>query len=303
LQISLTSFGVHLRPAEDARTFGQLSRKIEEWGFDSIWLADGLTRDMPEPFALLACAAFFTTRVKLGTCVYVVPVRHPLETAKLTTTVDRLSNGRLIFGVGVGWKEDEFRATGISFDKRGKVTDECLTVLNQAWTKGAVDFVGDYFKISGIRMEYRPVQKPHPQVWVGGNGWAAALRAARFGDCWIPTDYTVQEYKKAHALLARACSQVNRSATEVRIASHLMLIMDKSRSVAEDLAGKVAVSLHENVGNLKKWAIVGDPNEVKRRLSEYNEVGVDYHVLNFAGKVRDEERIELFARDVLPAYD
>lgn len=66
---------------------------------------------------------------------------------------------------------------------------------------------------------------------------------------------------------------------------------------------KVAASLHENVDNLKKWAIVGDPNEVKRRLSEYNEVGVGYHVLNFATKVRDEERIELFARDVLPAYD
>ena len=99
----MTSFGVHLPGfSEDPRKFGELCRKVEDWGFDSIWLADGLTRNTVEPLPALAYASAFTHRVKLGTCIYVVPVRHPLVTAKLTSTLDRVSGGRFILGVGVG---------------------------------------------------------------------------------------------------------------------------------------------------------------------------------------------------------
>jgi probable F420-dependent oxidoreductase len=297
----LTKFGVHVSsPIEDPRMFGELSRKIEAWGFDSVWLADGLTRSMPEPFPLLACASTSTTRIRLGTCIYVLPVRHPLVTAKLSATVDRLSGGRLILGVGVGWREDEFKAVSVPFSKRGRVADECLQVLMQAWSGEIVDFRGEFFDIRGVRIDFQPEQKPHPPVWVGGNGKQAALRAARFADCWIPTDYSLEEYEQG--LLKQACDAVKRNAGDVKTASHLMIIIDENKDEAVSLAKQVADSLNEKVDELSKWAIVGDPAQVARRLDGYNAAGVSYHVLNFASKVRDEKRIELFAREVLPSF-
>jgi probable F420-dependent oxidoreductase len=301
--IAMTKFGVHLRGSvDDPHEFSEQCRTVEELGFDSVWLADGLTRRMPEPFELLACASISTTRIMLGTCIYVLPVRHPLVTAKLSATLDQLCGGRFIFGVGVGWKEEEFKAVGVPFSKRGIVADECLQVLLQAWTGNVIDYHGDFFQIKGVRMELQPEQKPHPPIWVGGNGRAAAMRTARFADCWIPTDYTVEEYERARVLLRQACSNINRGLNQLKTASHLMVIIDRNQHEADRLAKNVADSLNEKVDELKKWAIVGDPKEVARRLEEYNTVGVSYHVLNFATNVRDQERIQMFAREILPSF-
>ncbi len=256
---------------------------------------------MPEPLALLACASTFTNKIKLGTCVYVLPVRHPLATAKLTSTLDQMSGGRLIFGVGVGWREDEFKAVGVPFSQRGRVADECLQITQQAWRNGEVHFQGKFFNISKVRMELRPKQKPIP-IWVGGNGKQAATRAAKFAECWIPTDYSVEEHEQGRTLLAEACNAVGRDQNEVKTASHLMVIIDQSRNQADELARQIADSLHEDIDDLKKWAIVGDSAVVTRRLEEYNAVGVGYHVLDFATKVRDEERIQLFVSHILPSF-
>jgi probable F420-dependent oxidoreductase len=287
---------------EDPRKFGELCRKIEDWGFDSVWLADGLTRNIVEPLPSLAYASAFTSRIKLGTCIYVVPVRHPLVTAKLTSTLDYISGGRFVLGVGVGWREDEFKATGIPFQERGKVADECVQIIRQAWESGMVDFQGGFYKISDARMEHPPVQKPRPQLWIGGNGSQAIARAARFGDYWIPTDYTIDEYKQGVPRLTTACKRFSRSPGDVSVASHLLVILDEGKSEAELMAKNVAGSLHTGTDELKEWALVGDIAQVTKRIEAYNDAGVSYHVLNFGTNVRDEARIELFAREVLPSF-
>ncbi|MGD0177432.1 MAG: LLM class flavin-dependent oxidoreductase [Candidatus Bathyarchaeia archaeon] len=299
----MASFGVHLSGfSEDPRRFGELCGKVEEWGFDSVWLADGLTRNTAEPLPALAYASAFTHRVKLGTCIYVIPIRHPLVTAKLASTLDRASKGRFILGVGVGWKEDEFKATGVPFEQRGKVTDECLQIICQAWETGHVEFKGDFYNIPEVKMEFQPAQKPRPQLWIGGNGSQAMTRATRFGDYWIPTDYTIDEYKQGVPRLAKACKRFGRDSGQVKVASHLMVIVDKDRNKAESSAKNVADSLHTELDELKEWAIVGDTKNVTNRIEAYNAAGVEYHVLNFGTKVRDEAGIELFARNVLPSF-
>ncbi len=297
------SFGVHLSGfQEEPRKFGELCERVEDWGFDSIWLADGLTRNTVEPLPALAYAAAFTSRVKLGTCIYVVPVRHPLVTAKLTATLDRASQGRFILGVGVGWREDEFKGTGIPFEQRGRITDECLQIIRQAWETGKVNFKGEFYKIPEMKMEFQPTQKPRPKIWIGGNGPQAISRAARFGDCWIPTDYSIAEYKQGVPRLEKACERVGRDTSSVSVASHLMVIVDKNRDEAELAARNISESLHTKVDELKEWALVGEPRQVTTRIEAYNEVGVAYHVLNFGTKVRDEAKIELFAREILPSF-
>jgi probable F420-dependent oxidoreductase len=299
----MVSFGVHVAAfPDDPRKFGEMCKKIETSGFDSVWLADGLTRNVIDPMPGLAYASALTERLKVGTCIYVIPVRHPVVTAKLTASVDQLSIGRLILGVGVGWKEDEFQATALPFASRGAVMDECLQIIQQAWEQSEINFQGKFFNISGVRMQLTPVQKPRPPIWVGGNGRQAATRAARFGDCWIPTDYTVEEYEKNIGIYRSACNRFSRPRESVKIASHLMLIIDEGRDKAESAAKAVAESLHSTLEELKQWAIVGDPAEVVRRIEAYNSAGVNYHVFNFATRVRDDAGIGVFARDVLPSF-
>jgi probable F420-dependent oxidoreductase len=299
----LAKFGVHLPSAwEDSRSFGELCHRVEGWGFDSIWLADGLTRNAVEPIPALAYAAAFTERVKLGTCIYVLPVRHPLITAKLTSALDRISQGRFILGVGVGWHEDEFRGTGTPFHERGRVTDECLQIITQAWQNGKVDFNGDFYQISGVKMEFQPAQRPRPQIWIGGNGDQAIKRAAHLGDFWIPTDFTLAEYKKGTMRLKNTCDKLGRNPGQVGVASHLMTIVDREKSGAEAAAKATAESLHTTPDELREWALVGDTTQVVERIETYNGLGVGYHVLNFGTKVRDTSRIELFAKEVLPSF-
>ena len=299
----MVPFGVHIAALpDDPRNFGQLCKKIEDLDFDSVWLADGLTRNMIDPLPGLAYASAFTEYVKVGTCVYVIPVRHPLITAKLAATVDRLSGGRFILGVGVGWKEEEFEASGLPFAKRGAITDECLQIIGQAWERGEVNFQGNFYALSGVKTQFGPTRKPRPPIWVGGNGRQAATRAARFGDYWIPTDYMVEEYEKNVGDYKKACARFSRSPGSVNVASHLMLIIDKDQGKAEMAAKAVGESMRTTLEDVKRWAIVGDPTEVVRRIEAYNVAGVTYHVFNFATKDRDYAGLEIFARDVLPSF-
>lgn len=298
----MVSFGVHVATfPDDPRNFGKLCEKIEGLGFSSVWLADGLTRDMIDPLPGLAYASAFTGHVKLGTCIYVIPVRHPLITAKLTATLDRLSGGRFILGVGVGWKEEEFQASGLPFAERGAITDECLQIIRQAWEEGEVNFQGNFYTLSGVKMQLRPAQRPYPPIWVGGNGRQAATRAAKFGSCWIPTDYTVEEYVKNIGDYRKACARFSRNPGDVNVASHLMLIIDEDRGKADAAAKIFAESMQSTLDEVKQWVIVGDPAEVVRRIEAYNSIGVTRHVFNFA-KARDDAGIEIFARDVLPSF-
>jgi alkanesulfonate monooxygenase SsuD/methylene tetrahydromethanopterin reductase-like flavin-dependent oxidoreductase (luciferase family) len=213
-----------------------------------------------------------------------------------------LSSGRFILGVGVGWKEEEFQGSGLPFAKRGAITDECLQIIRQALEKGEVNFQGDFYKLSGVRMQLRPAQKPCPPIWVGGNGREAAVRAARFGEYWIPTDYTVEEYEKNVGGYKKACARFSRSSESINVASHLMLIIDKDRGKADRVAKAVGESMHSTLEEVKQWAIVGDSKEVVRRIEAYNSAGVNYHVFNFATETRHDAGLEIFARDVLPSF-
>jgi alkanesulfonate monooxygenase SsuD/methylene tetrahydromethanopterin reductase-like flavin-dependent oxidoreductase (luciferase family) len=151
-------------------------------------------------------------------------------------------------------------------------------------------------------MQLRPTRKTCPPIWVGGNGRQAATRAAKLGECWIPTDYTVEEYEKNVGDYKKACVRFSRSPESVNVASHLMLIIDKDRGRADMAAKAVGESMHSTLEEVKQWAIVGDPTEVVRRIEAYNSVGVNYHVFNFATTDRDGAGIEFFARDVLPSF-
>jgi probable F420-dependent oxidoreductase len=189
--------------AEVLRTLG---REAEERGFESIWVAEhvvlfddyesqypyspdgrfpgGGDTGLLEPLTALTYLAAVTDRIRLGTGICLVPQRNPVYTAKQVVDLDNLSGGRVDFGIGVGWLEEEFDALNTPFERRGKRTDEYLQVMQSLWTQEVSSFSGELYDLPGCRMYPKPVQSPHPPVHVGGESDAALRRAARFGQGW-----------------------------------------------------------------------------------------------------------------------
>jgi probable F420-dependent oxidoreductase len=189
------------------RHYGTVAAAAEEQGFESVWIPEHLVfpAEMPatypytdagfppvtpstplfDPWVVLGYIASATRSVRLGTQIYVLPLRHPLATARSVVTVDRLSGGRVTVGIGVGWLEEEFDALGQSFHDRGPRTDEIVGLLRQLWTEETVEHHSEHFDFGPVRFEPKPVQKPGPPIEIGGASPAALRRAGRLGDGWI----------------------------------------------------------------------------------------------------------------------
>ena len=139
-----------------------------------------------EPFTNLAWLAAHTQKIKLGTTVIVIPYRHPVHLAQLTGNIDQFSGGRLIFGVGVGWAPSEFEVFGAPFHKRGVMTDDYLAALMTLWTNEVASYQGPFVSFQDVVVAPKPVQRPHPPIWVGGSSDRSLRRAVRFGQAWHP---------------------------------------------------------------------------------------------------------------------
>jgi len=143
--------------------------------------------EWPEQITTLAYLAGLTERIRLVTSVMIIPYRHPILTAKMLSTLDLLSKGRLILGAGVGWMEEEFELLNAEpYANRGAVTDEYLQAFIELWTKDDPKFEGQYVNFSDITFLPKPVQKPYPPIWIGGQSKPAIRRAASLGDAWHP---------------------------------------------------------------------------------------------------------------------
>src|SRR5580765_8784182 len=187
----LMDLGLYVRNMGPQSTPGMLvdcARAAERAGIDHLWVADhiAIPPDQAEgsggryldPLGTLAFLAAATDRIRLGTGVLVLPYRPPLATAKWVATIQELSGGRLLFGVGAGWMEAEFRAVGVPRNQRGRITDQTLAFLNQCFSNDVVELNGQPFL-------FRP-RPPRPPIFVGGAAPQALRRAAKFGDGWMP---------------------------------------------------------------------------------------------------------------------
>ena len=191
-------FGINVGVLGAVDAMITVAKAVEEAGLDSVWTGEHVVLPDPrvppsppepqtpflDPIVALGHIAAHTERIGLGTGIIILPQRNPVVLAKELTTLDVVSKGRLIFGLGAGYLEPEFRAIGAPFEDRGAATDEWIEVLQALWTMPNPTYAGKYFSFDSIDAQPRPVQQPHPPIVVGGMSKLAAKRAARYGNGW-----------------------------------------------------------------------------------------------------------------------
>ncbi|HEV7977846.1 LLM class F420-dependent oxidoreductase [Amycolatopsis sp.] len=205
-------FGIATFVTDEGIRPDALGEALEERGFDSLFLAEHshipVSRQSPypgggelpqvyyrtlDPFVALTAAASATTNLLLGTGIALLVQRDLIHTAKEVASLDLLSNGRVAFGVGVGWNREEMANHGTDPKTRGALIDEQLAALKEIWTKDEAEFHGKYVDFDPIFAWPKPVQKPHPPIYIGGESPAALERLAKFGDAWLPRGYASPE--------------------------------------------------------------------------------------------------------------
>jgi probable F420-dependent oxidoreductase len=214
--INLLNFG----PGATPENLFEGARVAEALGYHFVAVSDhvALTKDVYsqypapfyDPFTLLAWLSGVTRNVELATTVAILPYRNPLHVARIGACIDRLSGGRFVLGVGVGWAREEFEALGIPFGSRGAIADEYLEALIALWTRDEASYRGKFVKFESVQTGPRPVRAPHPPIWVGGSSDAAMKRAILHGDAWHPIRVRISWLEEKSSELAAMAEAMGR---------------------------------------------------------------------------------------------
>jgi len=235
----LPQFGPPARGADVAERVARVAQAADRLGYDVLWTAEHLIfpREIRTPYpyggrfpysvdepildvvTTLSYVAALTKRVRLGSAVMVLPYHQPVPLAKALATLDVLSGGRLLVGFASGWLVEEFELLGVPFRERGARTDEYLRALRALWTEDVVDFSGRFVRLEGAAFFPKPLQKPHPPIWLGGTSEAALRRVARAGDGWIAAPRTPEALQEEVERLRRFREEAGRDPGALGISS------------------------------------------------------------------------------------
>lgn len=293
--------GVHLpttQPAAVTRealvTFAQAA---ERHGFASLWASDHVViptssagypggarfphppeRPYLEPVTVLSAVAVVTSRARLGCSVFILGHRHPVVMAKMLASIDALSGGRLIVGAGVGWWREELEMLGTPFATRGRQADEALRVFKALWTEDAPAFDGEFFHVRDVGFAPKPIQRPHPPIWIGGGTPAAFRRVVAYGDGWHAMSRSPKELGEMLARLRETADAAKRSFASIHISLRFNL--------EEDFLARGTVAVID-------------------RMCEYKRLGVKHLLLVFRREDHGRmlEILDLVAKDIRPAVD
>jgi probable F420-dependent oxidoreductase len=276
--------------------------KAEELGFDALFVNDHVIvddsprseswRNVYDPLMVLSYVAARTSRVMLGTSVLIMPYRNPIVTAKMVATLDQMSGGRAIAGVGAGWNEAEYEALGVPHRERGARTNEYLRLWQACWEPGPTTFHGRFFSFDNMHVNPKPAQQPHPPIWIGGSSHAALRRAARFAQVWQPTPTRLSDLISNQAYLRDACGEIGR--TDVP-ATRMSFRVNFSHITGSSSAGN-----DRPTGQ-------GSPEQVASDLQRYRqEAGLEQFQINFNGCGSLQQLLDsmdVLVQEVIPKVD
>ena len=279
----------------------QWAKRAEELGYHSLWVQEAIVGDVPilEPVSLLCYLAAITERALLGTSVMVAPLRNPVQLAKSLGSLDHMSGGRLIVGIGLGGTRDDVLPFGISPEKRVRRFVEILDVMKALWTQPAAQYQGEFWQLEGTRMEPKPVQKPHPPIWLGARHPHALRRAVRHADGWMgagssTTDQFIEGVGRAQMYLEEA----GRDSSTFTISKRVYVAVDDNERRAEGRLREWFGQRYKNVEMASQVSVWGSAARCTDKLAEIVGAGADLVLLNPA--FDHMEQLEALAEEVVP---
>lgn len=327
----------HLPASAQYEMISKVALTAENLKFDSIFLYDHL-HAVPVPqrqpcfecWTTMAALASKTTNIRIGSLVTCNSYRNPALLAKMSSTLDNISNGRLDFGIGAGWLKEEHTAYGYDFPsaaERIRRLDESLTLIKKMWTSEKTDFSGKYYTCRNASCYPKPIHQPHPPILVGGIGERLLLRVvAKHADIWN-FQGSLEELKQKLVVLREHCDRVGRRFNEIRVSLHATVVIGSDESDVKERFGRFLSrergeqgTLHYYVseairdpsrtvktifkraqGKLGKTVIVGTPSECLEQLKAYSELGVSHFVV-YVSDSSELSSLKLFANEVVKDF-
>lgn len=281
---------------------------VDRCGYDSMWVGDhvAFTIAIFDPLMQLAQAAVISRRLVFGTDVYLLPLRHPTSVAKQVSTLDHLTEGRFVFGVGVGGEfPKEYEACGVPLNERGARLSESLTVMRKLWTGEPVSHAGKFFNFEGVKMQPPPRQPGGPPIWCGGRSDPALRRTGRMTDGWMSYVVTPDMYRQGLEKIATAASEAGRTFDRRFGTAHLLFTrIDDTYEKALDAA---TVSLSQRYAMdfrkaAQRYCALGTPQDVVETIFKFHQAGVRHLILDFVGPYEErDQQIERFATEAMPS--
>ena len=325
-------------PLSSKENIVKAAQNSEELGFDTIWLHDhvvwssemhrhhissGATEAITdaqeanffECMTTMSYLAAKTKDIQIGVACLVMPLRNPIYAAKQCATLDHLCDGRLLVGVGLGSKatreSSEFDVFEVPIKGRGNRTDEYIEAMKAIWTQPMASYEGKYLKFDNAEIHPKPLQKPHPPVWVGGWMDQAAVRAGRYGEGWIPGWLSPKEMARGCEILRNTAEDAGRDPAGIKIAVEKLAAIARTRDEAMTLAlPTIRESSHtyerdvDNIQFALDRHIIGSVDDVRRRIDEFIEAGVQHFELKLIYPDMDtmQKEMLLWAEEIIPHY-
>jgi probable F420-dependent oxidoreductase len=282
----------------DVALIQKFLKRADTSGYHSVWVQEVLDASLLEPACLLTYAAGLTRNLQLGSAVLLTALRTPLQLAKMLSTADQLSQGRLLVGIALGSNTRNYPAYGISADKRVRRFIEGIALMKKLWTEESVSYDGEYWKLRDEHLDPKPIQKPHPPLWLGGSHPNALRRAVQLGDGWLGGRTPTQEFRAHVSAVRRYLDEFSRDPADFMIGKRTYIAVDKNKARAEQKLNQWFNQVYKVRDIANTSAIYGSEQECIDKLGEVILAGAKLLILN---PISDHmEHLEGLAKDVLP---
>jgi probable F420-dependent oxidoreductase len=296
-------FGVSIRGTDSDHVTA-----IETLGFDSVWTGEHMLFHGPVTDGLITLATFAgkTSRIQLGSAITLLPLRPPVVVAKAVSTLDVVSQGRFIFGVGVGGEfPKEFEACGVPVHERGRRANEAIEICRKLWTEDHVTYEGKIFQLRDVTMLPKPVQPGGPPIIISGRSEAAIHRAARLGDGYMPYLFTPERYADALKKIYAMANDVKRDMSRFTPYHFVFTAVAETHDEAHRLAvEKLSRRYNQPFENLvERYCALGTPKECVERLQRFVEAGARHFILSpLCDNEALGQHLEIYARDIIAQF-
>jgi len=289
---------VNPAPEVSSNFIAQMARKVEEVGLHSFWVNDRITYDNLEPLTVVSAAAAVTERIKVGTSILLAALRTPVLLAKTLASIDFLSGGRLIVGVGFGGSKSEFDAVEVPFKGRGTRAIEQITLMKRLWREEHVNHQGKYFDLADLTIGPQPTQLPHPPIWMGGSADMSLRRVGRMAEGYICGTPSLQRFPSVWEKISAYAVEAGRDPRTIEKAgiTYIAIDEDKQRAIGaceaylERYYGKITMDVEAH-------AVVGCLNECADRMAVIFEKGLNTLILRMV--IPDLRQLDLLGEKVL----